>query len=242
MNPKDIIHESWQPVMTLLNQEPLLTLNQDILPNCKYYPEAYDIFRVFSMPVNKIKVVILGQDPYFGPGQATGLAFAVNDTTPIPPSLNVIAKELDNEGLKESHNYDTKWQQLEHWRNQGVFLLNTALTVEAGTPGSHVAYWEYFTQRVVEFIARQNPCVWMLWGAKAQRFQVYLRDRFPVKGYTKELIEDIPASPYNNYILTAAHPAAEAYMSSGHAGFYGCNHFYFANKILYKTGKGTINW
>lgn len=244
MKVTDYFHHSWQPLLPLLNQEPLLTLNTTILPNCHYYPQKENIFRVFRMPLEDIKVVILGQDPYHGPKQATGLAFAVNEILSMPPSLKIMAREIEEEGLKSGF-YDSDiphWKTLESWEEQGVFLLNTALTVQAGTPGSHLQYWQHFIRNTINYIAVKHPCLWMLWGSKAQAFTVNMppSSLFKVDGYTPDTIGSIPNSEYYNYILRAAHPAAECYKSN--AGYLGCNHFLFANTILEKLGKEKINW
>lgn len=239
MNPTDLFHESWKPIMNLLFQEPLNELRNEILPNSLFYPEKHNIFRVFKMPVEDIKVVILGQDPYHGPKQANGLAFAVNREVPIPPSLRIIQSEL-GEGIEW---YKEEWRTLEHWESQGVFLLNTALTVEAGKPASHLKYWEDFIKRVVNFISSRHSCVWLLWGRKAQVFSLSMlsNSQFNVDKHTMELLEQVPIAPHFNYILTAAHPAAEVYSNSP-AGFIGCNHFTKANKILMKQKKKPIIW
>lgn len=242
MRPTDLMHHSWNPIRGILNQDEMLRLNNEILPNSLYYPPKEQIFRVFQKPLSEIKVVILGQDPYPTPGNANGLAFAVNESSKIPFSLSTIAKELDNEGLKESHDFNNPWKTLEHWEQQGVFLLNTALTVESGKAGSHLKYWEYFTRNVIYYIAQNQPCIWLLWGKKAQAYTICMPQNklFYVKGYNRETIEQIPADPYKNYILQAAHPAAEVY--SKDAGFLGCNHFHFVNKILERNSQKTINW
>lgn len=239
MSPFDKIHFSWHPLIKReLSTEAFLTFRNEILPNMLYYPEKLNIFRVFCMPVTDIKVVILGQDPYHGPGQANGLSFAVNSNIPMPPSLRIIQNELGDEvdWQRES------WRTLEHWEEQGVFLLNTALTVESAKPGSHLAYWEDFTKKVIYFIGYHNPCIWMLWGQKAQRFVANLPAKtiFDVRGYDDKTIKQIPNNSDYNYILRAAHPAAEAYKSN--AGFIGCNHFKFANEILSLQGQKSINW
>lgn len=258
MNPFDKIHFSWHPLIKReLSTEAFLTFRNEILPNMLYYPEKLNIFRVFCMPVTDIKVVILGQDPYPTPGDATGLAFAVSENTRIPVSLRNIATEIANnieikgeslihklEPLQYLSNTEvyTKWRTLEHWQDQGVFLLNTALTVESAKPGSHLAYWEDFTKKVIYFIGYHNPCIWMLWGQKAQRFVANLPTKtiFDVRGYDDKTIKQIPNNSDYNYILRAAHPAAEAYKSN--AGFIGCNHFKFANEILSLQGQKSINW
>jgi len=244
----DNIDKSWQPVLSYLYQEPLKSLNENILSDISYQPNKEDIFRVFEMPLNKIKVVILGQDPYPTPGDAIGLAFATREDRKIPTSLRVIQTEIMSDPemfgeIPELFNKNTpEWKTLDHWRKQGVFLLNTALTVETGKAGSHLEYWEEFTKYVISFISVKNPCLWLLWGAKAQRFIPYINScPFHVKGYDKTTIENIPANRDYNYILTASHPAAETYMN-GKAGFYGCNHFYYANVILKKLKSKIINW
>lgn len=241
MNPKEIIDASWNPILPKLNQEPLITLNRDILPNISYQPKAENIFRVFSMPLNQIKVVILGQDPYPTPGDAIGYSFATIPSRNMPKSLGIIAKEIENEELKTGF-FDSDiahWKTLEHWTQQGIFLLNTALTVETAKAGSHLKYWSDWTKTVIQFISKQNPCIWILWGKKAQSFIPNILNPFHVNGYDKDTIEDILVHPDYNYILTAPHPAAELY-SGGKAGFYGCNHFIFVNKILAKLSKNEI--
>lgn len=248
MNPKDKIHSSWFPMMeTLLNQPLIRDFNTQILPNISYQPKKEDIFNVFSMPLDDIKVVILGQDPYPTPGDATGFAFLKPNDRKTPKSLQIITKEIISSDSDNCSWYLDNGNKhvglLSHkWSEQGVFLLNTALTVETSRAGSHLEYWKNFSAAVIWHIASNHPCIWMLWGAKAQWFQSCINmNPFNVKGYTKQTIEEIPINSDYNYILTAPHPAAEVY-SGNKAGFYGCNHFYFVNKILEKQGKSTITW
>ena len=247
MKPTDLIHGSWNPVKWILNQDEMLRLNTEVLPASIYYPPKEQIFRVFQKPLSEIKVVILGQDPYPTPGNANGLAFAVNENVKTPYSLSIIQQELmkeDYDGSLTSINNPslTKWRTLEHWEQQGVFLLNTALTVESGKPGSHLKYWDEFTRKVINYIAQSQPCIWLLWGKKTQSFASCIPTNkvFNVRGYSKETINQIPANPYVNYILRASHPTTEAY--SKDAGFLGCNHFAFVNKILERNSLKTINW
>jgi len=233
INPREKIHKDWNSVMNILYQEPLSTLNEQILPNISYQPKAPDIFNVFSVPINSIKVVILGQDPYPTPGDAVGLSF-INGTDKIPVSLRNIYKEiLDSTGIEEVHP--------KQWQEQGVFLLNTALTVETGKAGSHLKYWENFTKRVITHISINQPCLWVLWGRKAEAFSLNIDKKYMVKGYDKNTIENIPINPDWNYVLTAPHPAAEAY-AGGNAGFFGCNHFYYINSILKNKSLKEIKW
>lgn len=214
MNPKDIIHESWGPIKDIIdNDENLTILNKRVLPLSKYYPERDNIFRVFEMPLKDIKVVIIGQDPYPNEHQAIGYAFAVPETVSKPFSLRVIEKEV-------GHEID---RTLSGWREQGVFLLNTALTVEAKRPGSHAHYWAGFTEEVVRYIARENPCIWLLWGRKALAYS------------------GIIGAYDGNLILPAPHPAAEAYNRGG-ASFVGCEHFKIVNEVLESKNEGIIKW
>lgn len=243
MSPTEIFHDSWHPLLPYLKQEPLTTLNTEILPNIKYYPSKDNIFNVYKLPLKHYNVVILGQDPYFSPNKATGNAFAVPSTENTPPSLRHIKKEL-----MLTHNisfyYDIdkpEWKTLSHWSSQGILLLNTALTVEAGKPGSHLEYWETFIQKTIKYLSYNKGCIWLLWGRKAQKFAKYIKNSFKVSGYDRKTIKEIPADPNLNYILEAPHPAAEGY-SGGKAGFYGCNHFYFTNIILEKTNRRKIQY
>lgn len=237
------IHESWNPIKGLLYQEPLTTLNQTILPEIYYHPEPKNIFNVFEMPVNDIKVVILGQDPYPTPGDAIGRAFAIQEGKKrIPVSLRNIQTEIYESGqLSDMVINSDKWITLEHWQEQGVFLLNTALTVESGKAGSHLKYWEDFTKRVISHISNTQPCIWLLWGKKAEMFKPYINNIFNVQGYDNETIESIPINSDWNYVLTAPHPAAEAY-SGGKAGFFGSNHFKYTNSILKQMNNKEIKW
>src|SRR5687768_16007765 len=146
-----IIHPSWIPHINPLFELPeIIDFRTRILPTGKYYPEKSNIFRVFTMPLQDIKVVVLGQDPYPKKGQANGLAFAVNHDVKSPFSLETIRKELILENITPSHYTSFNWRTLEHWHEQGVFLLNTALTVKPGEPNSHTQYWERFTAGIVD--------------------------------------------------------------------------------------------
>jgi len=185
---------------------------QTIFPAGKHIFQAFD-----STPFDKVKVVILGQDPYHGAGQAHGLSFSVQDGIAIPPSLVNIFKEISAEycsSMPTSGN-------LERWASQGVLLLNTVLTVQANTPQSHKGQgWEQFTDAVITTLnRRQEPIVFMLWGAPAQ---------------TKaELI----TAPYH-LVLTTSHPSP----LSSYRGFLGCGHFQAANQFLVKKGLTPIEW
>lgn len=249
MNPKERIHKDWYPVMNLLYQEPLKTLSEKILPEISFQPSPENIFRVFEKPISDIKVVILGQDPYPSPQVANGLAFAVNEETATPVSLKNILTQLEgeyifsNNTVDMSKNIDTinQWKTLQHWEAQGVLLLNTALTVETGKPGSHLKYWEEWTKRVIRLISTNNPCIWLFWGRKAQNYIPYINGQIMrASGYTKETIDYIPINSDFNYIFEANHPASEAY--SDKAGFFGCNHFYYVNSILRNKSINEIKW
>lgn len=222
MNPLDKIHESWSDVRKMIDDDPLVKqLNSTILPTTKFFPSAENIFNVFSMPKEEVRVVILGQDPYPQDKQAIGYAFAVAEDIRMPKSLQIIAKEIEDEDAGFPDSEVPNWRTLEHWRDQGVFLLNTALTVQKGKAGSHIKYWKSFTENLVKYISQTVKPIWVLWGKSAQEYEQFIAE--------------------DNPILKAPHPAAEAY-SGGKAGFYGCNHFNEINNLLIKNDQTTIVW
>lgn len=182
------------------------------------YPSGKNIFRAFDKcPVDKLKVVIIGQDPYHGPNQANGLCFSVNDGVPFPPSLQNIFKEIQNDiGTPPPRSGN-----LDRWAEQGVLLLNAVLTVKAHQAASHAGKgWEQFTDAVVRIInERKEGLVYMLWGSYAQR-----------KGQM--------ANPARNLILKSVHPSP----LSVYRGFIGCKHFSQANNYLTAQGKDPIIW
>ena len=182
------------------------------------FPRGSNIFRAFDKcPFDSLKVVIIGQDPYHGPGQANGLCFSVNDGVDFPPSLkNIFAEVHSDTGapIPPSGNLD-------RWAEQGVLLLNSVLTVRAHQAASHAGRgWEEFTDAVVRTISEQHDgIVYMLWGSYAQR-----------KGAI--------ADPSRNCILKAVHPSP----LSVYRGFFGCRHFSRANDYLVSIGKTPIEW
>jgi uracil-DNA glycosylase len=185
------------------------------------YPPFDLIFNAFCQtPFEKVNVVMIGQDPYHGPGQAHGLSFSVPKGVPPPPSLLNIYKEIKSDlGFKiPAHGC------LLRWASQGVLLLNATLTVRAGEARSHHGEgWEVFTDRVVQLLCeRQDPLVFLLWGKSAlDKFQ-HIRE-----GGAK-----------HHLVLTAPHPSP----LSAYAGFLGCGHFSKANEFLQKLGKAPIDW
>ncbi len=186
--------------------------------NKTIYPPGSLIFNAFNTtPIDKIKVVIIGQDPYHGPKQAHGLCFSVQNGIPPPPSLINIFKELNEDiGIRIPNHGN-----LTHWAKQGVFLLNASLTVRAGEPMSHSKIgWAVFTDTVIQKISTiQKHVVFLLWGKFAQEKKVLIDE-------SKHLI------------LKAAHPSP----LSAHAGFFGCRHFSKANAYLVSKGIDPIDW
>ncbi len=184
----------------------------------RIYPRGSNIFRAFDKcPLDKLKVVIIGQDPYHGPGQAHGLCFSVDEGVPHPPSLQNIFKEVASDigtPIPSSGNLD-------RWAEQGVLLLNSVLTVREHEAASHAGKgWEQFTDAVVRRIAQEKQgVVYLLWGSYAQR-----------KGAMVD--------PQRNCILKAVHPSP----LSAYRGFLGCKHFSQANDYLLSTGQTPINW
>ncbi len=182
------------------------------------YPPGSQIFNAFdTTPLEKVKVVILGQDPYHGPGQAHGLCFSVQYGVPPPPSLVNIFKELQSDiGFRIPDHGN-----LTHWAQQGVFLLNASLTVKAGEPMSHSKIgWAQFTDQVIKTIsARKEHVVFLLWGKFAQEKRVLVDEN-------------------KHLVLRAAHPSP----LSASAGFFGCRHFSKTNEYLVAKGIEPIDW
>ncbi len=220
LNPN--IEESWKSVLADEFSAPYFQKLKSFLleEKGKYriYPPGSQIFSAFNhTPFNKVKVVILGQDPYHGPGQAHGLCFSVPRGVVSPPSLQNIFREIETDtGIAcPSHG------NLEGWARQGVLLLNATLTVRARQAGSHQNKgWETFTDAAIRALAEQREgLVFLLWGNYAIA--------------KKELIDAT-----KNHVLPAPHPSP----FSASRGFFGCRHFSRANQILESHGKEPINW
>lgn len=182
------------------------------------YPPAAEIFAALdSTPFEQVRVVLLGQDPYHGPGQAHGLSFSVRRGVEVPPSLANIFRELQSDlGLPRPRHGD-----LSAWARQGVLLLNASLTVRAGQAGSHADKgWQPFTDAVLQALDRERDgLVFLLWGRHAQRKAAFLDGK-------------------RHLLLTAPHPSP----LSAHAGFLGCRHFSRANAYLVAHGSAAIDW
>jgi len=182
------------------------------------YPKKENIYNALKLtPPDKVRIVILGQDPYINPGEAHGLAFSMGEGIKIPPSLKNIYKELNADlGVDIP-----KTGNLVSWAEQGVLLLNTVLTVEAGKSNSHAKKgWEKFTDHIIKYLGeKNNPIVFILWGKNAQ---------------SKEQLITNP----KHLILKAPHPSP----LSASTGFFGCGHFSRANKFLSENGLEAIDW
>ena len=216
------IEESWKNALAGEFGKPYFEslvrfLHKEKAEGKKIYPPGSQIFRAFELtPVDKLKVVILGQDPYHGPGQAHGLSFSVSAGVPAPPSLKNIFKEIESDlGITMSG-----YPDLEKWAHQGVLLLNAVLTVRAGVAASHSKIgWEEFTDAVIRYISDNcEGVVFLLWGNFA-RSKSALIDRS------------------RHYVLEAAHPSPLA-----RGAFFGCRHFSQTNAILSSRGLVPIDW
>jgi uracil-DNA glycosylase len=217
------LEDSWKSRLKPEFREPYMTELREFLLERKssgavIYPPGGSIFNALnSTPFEKVKVVVLGQDPYHGPGQAHGLCFSVRLGVPTPPSLINIFKELESdlEIPRPGHG------NLQSWADQGVLLLNSVLTVERGNAGAHQGKgWERFTDQVVRRLnAERDGLVFLLWGAYAiKKGTVIDRDR--------------------HCVLTAPHPSP----LSAHRGYFGCKHFSKTNSYLEQNGQQPINW
>lgn len=218
------IHPSWKEVLKDEFSKPYFQqivtfLRSEKASGKTIYPPGPLIFNAFdATPFDKVSVVILGQDPYHGPGQAMGLSFSVPKGVKLPPSLVNIFKEIKSDiGIDMPFNNG----DLTHWAQQGVLLLNAALTVRAGEAYSHAKYgWADFTNAVIQKISDENKnVVFLLWGKFAQEKQ--------------SLIDET-----RHHVLKAAHPSP----LSAHAGFFGCKHFSKTNQLLMEDGLEPIDW
>ena len=216
------IEQSWKEALAEEFRKPYFEslvkyLREEKASGRKIFPPGSQIFRAFDLtPVNDVKVVILGQDPYHGVGQAHGLSFSVPYGVPAPPSLKNIFKEIESDlGVRMSG-----CPNLEKWASQGVLLLNAVLTVRSGEAASHSKIgWEQFTDAVIKYISDNcEGVVFMLWGNFAR---------------TKSALIDHS----RHHVLEAAHPSPLA-----RGAFFGCRHFSRANAALTASGRTPIDW
>ena len=220
MNVK--IEQSWKDALSPeFDKEYFIKLTDfvrnEYLSGKRIYPDAKNIFNAFNLcPLDSVKVVIIGQDPYHEPGQAHGLCFSVLPPIPNPPSLQNIYKEIES----DLHRPSVTNGDLTYWATQGVLLLNSTLTVQAHLAASHSGHgWEQFTDSVIRALNTRNNIVYMLWGSFAQK---------------KASI----VNPNTNLILKSAHPSP----LSAYRGFFGNHHFTRANDYLIQCGKTPIDW
>ena len=216
------IEQSWKDALGSEFDKPYFTslvrfLHNEKAEGRRIFPPGSQIFKAFELtPVGNVKVVILGQDPYHGPGQAHGLSFSVPENMPAPPSLKNIFKEIETDlGVRMSG-----YPNLEKWARQGVLLLNAVLTVRSGEAASHSRIgWQEFTDAVIKYISAEcEGVVFMLWGSFART--------------KRELIDHS-----RHCVLEAAHPSPLA-----RGAFFGCRHFSKANAYLTSLGRNPIDW
>lgn len=215
------IRKSWYEILRDEFDKPYFKELQNFLREeySKYevYPEEKNIFNALNhVPLDRVKVVIIGQDPYHEPRQAQGLSFSVPEDVQIPPSLVNIMKEIQSDlGISCYNNGN-----LERWANQGVLLLNTVLTVRKGEANSHKDRgWETLTRRIIQILGeRDKPIVFLLWGSYAQGFAPLIKSQ--------------------HLILKAPHPSP----LSAYRGFLGCKHFSKCNNFLVNNGQEPIDW
>lgn len=217
------LHQSWKaPLLPEFEADYMAQLRAFLIAEKAsgkhIFPKGGEWFRAMDLtPLDKVRVVILGQDPYHGPGQAHGLCFSVKPGVRPPPSLVNIYRELQSDlGIERPrHGF------LEHWANQGVLLLNSVLTVEMAKAASHQGKgWERFTDAVIRLVnAKEEPVVFLLWGAYAQKKAAFV-------------------DTSKHLVLKAAHPSP----LSAHNGFLGCRHFSKCNAFLESKGLAPIDW
>ena len=210
----EILKDEWQKPYYLNLREFL----KEEYRTRRIYPPMNDIYNALRYTSYEgVKVLIVGQDPYHGPGQAHGLCFSVKEGIKQPPSLVNIFKELEDEyGMKRPES-----GELTGWAKQGVLLLNTALTVREGQPNSHRGKgWEILTDRIISLVdQKSDPVVFLLWGSNARQKKALIHNKA-------------------HLVLECAHPSP----LSAYQGFFGCGHFRMANEFLQKVGKEPIDW
>ncbi len=216
------IEASWKKALATEFDKPyfrnLTKFVRDEYKKTTVYPPPKEIFAAFDhCPLDEVKVVIIGQDPYHNPNQANGLCFSVHDKVPVPPSLQNIFKEIHSDlGLPIPSTGN-----LEHWADQGILLLNATLTVRANQAGSHQNHgWEAFTDAVIKYLSENTTgLIFLLWGN-------YAKQKGAIIDRTK------------HHVLTAAHPSP----FSASNGFFGCKHFSQTNVLLKSLGKEPVEW
>ncbi len=221
------LEASWKAVLRQEFEQPYMQqlrgfLTAEKQAGKKIFPPGGEMFAALdATPLDAVKVVIIGQDPYHGPGQAHGLCFSVRSGVPIPPSLKNIFQEISAEYPGETRRFDTTHGCLEPWARQGVLLLNAVLSVERGRAGSHQGRgWETFTDAIVARLNEEREhLVFLLWGSYAQKKGAHLNRQ-------------------KHCVLSAPHPSP----LSAHRGFFGCNHFREANAYLVSHGLEPIDW
>ncbi len=233
-NDRVVLHDSWKRVLRDEFDKPYMRnlrafLVKERHANKTIYPRGAEIFAALDLtPIDRVRVVIIGQDPYHGPNQAHGLCFSVQPGVEEPPSLRNIFQEINTDmsdptvpGGRANARLLPGHGCLTGWARQGVLLLNAVLTVEHGRAGSHQGRgWETFTDRIVTILNEQcDHLVFMLWGSYAQK---------------KGAIVD----PQRHCVLTSPHPSP----LSAHRGFFGCRHFSKANRYLVEHGRPPIDW
>jgi uracil-DNA glycosylase len=217
------LEESWKQALAPQFDAPYMQSLKTFLvaereAGTRIFPKGQDWFRALDLtPLDKVRVVILGQDPYHGEGQAHGLCFSVRPGVQVPPSLVNIYKEIESDlGIKPArHGF------LEHWARQGVLLLNAVLTVEMGRAAAHQGKgWEQFTDAIIRVVNdKPEPVVFLLWGSYAQKKAAHV-------------------DTSRHLVLKAPHPSP----LSAHNGFFGCRHFSKTNAFLESKGLATIDW
>ena len=214
---------TWKDILAEEKQKPYFSELLNFVDNERkagkiIYPKSSDVFNAIKhTPFEKVKAVILGQDPYHGPNQAHGMCFSVQRGVPKPPSLQNIFKELESDLGIQPPNHGC----LESWADQGVLLLNTVLTVQAGNAHSHANKgWEKFTDKIIqELNDKREHIVFILWGSPAQKKAAMI-------------------DPTKHYILKCPHPSP----LSAHRGFFSCKHFSKTNELLQRNGIEPIDW
>lgn len=236
------IHECWRPLFSNLSTDEFLLFRKEISKKGTIYPKGREIFRVFEMPVSAIKAVVLGKNPLHAPRMALGYSYAVPEDFKQTQELKYIKEEIKR-SLGKDYPDVGKFNTLEHWIEQGVFLLNTSLTVDiADASDTHHKHWVNFILSVIHYISIVNPCIWFSWNEETSYYLSRIsKNPFKVIGYDLDTIKQIPSNIDYNYIFETPHTTPKGFKVQEES-LVGSNHFLFANEILRKTKSTEILW
>lgn len=240
-------HLSWKPIIALFHTDKFRNYHKQLVESGSITINFNELFDIFQMPVYKIQTVILGKSPHYIGGSNGGYAYSSSPLSRyMRPELKVIRECLILEYAQQRKvNYEDclfltdkqEWSTLEHWVNQGVFLLNIAPILDGNDEEVHRRIWDPIIKRIIVHIAKENPTIWNVWGDEFDQYKTYIINSLSTRGYDNNDIASIPADTTKNYIVEAPYPEGR-----NENAFYNFNPFFTTNVILSKTKYNSIKW